>query len=163
MSLVIAFFMLNYPVTYLPVRQAISFASLTTVVSILVGIVFLKESFGLIQMLGSVMIIIGVYNVNRNQTCIDACNKCAQACYECFQACLNEPDVKARKNCISMLVECAMSCQMSTSLMSMQAQSSMEHCKLCATICNKCAKECEMFKEEHCQQCAAECENMASM
>lgn len=47
----------------------------------------------------------------KNQSCIDACAKCAQACYECFHACLNEPDLNERKNCVSMLVECAMMCQ----------------------------------------------------
>ena len=44
---------------------------------------------------------------NKHQSCIDECNKCAQVCYECFKACLNEADVSARKNCISVLVECA--------------------------------------------------------
>lgn len=104
------------------------------------------------------------------QTCIDACNKCAQACYECFNACLNEPDLNARKNCVSMLVECAMMCQMSASTMSMNGQFSKEHCALCAKICDSCAKECNMFKDDHCktcaqacQDCADECRNMAGM
>lgn len=30
-----------------------------------------------------------------------------------------------------------------------------------ATICDACAKECEMFKYEHCQQCAQECRTCA--
>jgi len=99
---------------------------------------------------------------NQYQTCIDECNRCAQACYECFQACLMEPDVQARKNCISGLAECAPMCQMSSSLMSMSAQSVNDHCKLCATVCDKCAQECSMFKDDHCQKCALECRACAN-
>lgn len=97
----------------------------------------------------------------KHQACIDACSKCAQACYECFHACLNEPDLNARKNCVSMLVECAMMCQMSVSMMSMNGQYSMEHCSLCAKICDSCAKECNMFKDQHCQDCAQACRDCA--
>ncbi|MFZ7134027.1 MAG: four-helix bundle copper-binding protein [Eubacteriales bacterium] len=107
---------------------------------------------------------------NKMQTCIDACKKCTQACYACFSACLNEPDLNARKNCVGLLVECAMMCQMSVGMMSMNGQFSKQHCGLCAQICDKCAQECEMFKDDHCKECAQichmcadECRKMASM
>lgn len=70
---------------------------------------------------------------SKYQTCIDECNRCAQACYECFKACLNEADVNARKNCISMLVECAQECEMFND----------DHCKQCASECRTCAEECK--------------------
>ncbi len=92
-----------------------------------------------------------------HQSCIDSCSKCTQACYECCTACLNEPDLNARKNCVSMLVECAMMCQMSVSMMSMNGKFSKEHCSLCAQICDDCAKECGMFKDQHCQECSQIC------
>ena len=54
--------------------------------------------------------------------------------------------------------------------MSMNGQFVKEHCKLCATICDKCAQECGMFKEEHCKKCADEykkcaneCRSMSNM
>lgn len=47
--------------------------------------------------------------------------------------------------------------QMSASLMSMEGQFMKEYCKLCADICNKCAAECDMFKDDHCRNCATEC------
>jgi hypothetical protein len=50
---------------------------------------------------------------------------------------------------------------MSASLMSMYGQFAKEHCKLCAAICDKCATECEMFKDDHCQKCAQECRTCA--
>lgn len=102
-----------------------------------------------------------VMETKKNQSCIDACGKCAQACYECFHACLNEPDLKERKNCISMLVECAMMCQMSVSMMSMNGQYAKEHCSICAKICDNCAMECKMFQDQHCKDCAQICETCA--
>lgn len=63
-----------------------------------------------------------INTTDKYQSCIDACNRCAQACHECFTACLNEADVAARKNCISILVECACVCQSSAAKMSMDSQ-----------------------------------------
>jgi len=103
-------------------------------------------------------------STDKFQPCIDECNKCAQACHECFTACLNEPDVAARKKCISIsiLTECACMCQMSSAMMSMNGQFTKEHCQLCATVCDKCAQECEMFKDDHCKKCAQECKKCAT-
>lgn len=99
----------------------------------------------------------GIVTNNHMQSCIDACNKCAQACFECFNACLNEPDLNARKNCVKILVECAMMCQMSDATMSMVGSFTSEHCNVCAKICDKCAEECAMFKDDHCKKCADIC------
>lgn len=106
---------------------------------------------------------------NPNQTCIDACAKCAQICEECFNMCLQEADVKARGNCIKTLQDCAEICTTSACFMSRQSGSIKEVCTLCADICEKCANECAMFKDQHCQscadtcrQCANECRNMAN-
>ena len=98
---------------------------------------------------------------NDYQKCIDACNRCAQACYECFEACLSEADVRARTKCIKMLVECAQMCQMSAAGMASNGRFIKEHCNLCATVCDACAQECNMFKDQHCKQCAQECRTCA--
>lgn len=64
-SSVIAFTLLNYATTYITVRQTSIFSCWTTVVSIVAGIVFLHEPFGGIrQVLGSTLILIGVYMVS---------------------------------------------------------------------------------------------------
>lgn len=99
---------------------------------------------------------------DKYQKCIDACKQCAQACLECFKMCLNEPDVVARKGCISMLVECAKICELASCYMSMDAQYSKDLCKLCAIICDKCSQECNMFKDDHCKKCAEACHNCAN-
>jgi len=107
---------------------------------------------------------------DKMQSCIDACQKCTQACYECFSVSLNEPDLHMRKTYVSMLIECAMMCQISAATMSMSGKFSKEHCALCAEICEKCALECDIFKNSHCQKCvevcricAEECKKMAAM
>ncbi|GIM30722.1 ferredoxin [Clostridium polyendosporum] len=100
---------------------------------------------------------VATMTINKYQACIYECNRCAQACYECFKACLNEPDVADRKNCMSILVECAKVCEMSSTLLSMNTEFAKDYCNLCAVVCDKCAEECEKFKDEHCQKCAHEC------
>lgn len=67
LSSVVAFFMLNYAVSFLPVRQATSFTSMTSVISVGAGVVFLHESLGIMQLLGVAMILFGVYKVNSFQ------------------------------------------------------------------------------------------------
>lgn len=99
---------------------------------------------------------------DKYQKCIDACNRCAQACDECIVLCLNEPDVQARKTCIGILIECASICKQASCFMSSDAQFAKDLCKLCATICEKCAAECAMFKDDHCVKCAAECNACAT-
>lgn len=96
------------------------------------------------------------------QKCIDLCNRCAQVCHECMTLCLNEPDVAARKKCISMLVECADLCMHASSLMAMNGQYAKDLCGLCATACDQCAKECQMFRDDHCAKCANECKTCAN-
>lgn len=99
---------------------------------------------------------------DKYQKCIDACTRCAQACHECIGMCLNEPDVKARKQCINMLMECACICTDASGFMAMDAQHAKELCTLCATICDKCAQDCQMFKDDHCVKCANECKACAN-
>ncbi len=91
------------------------------------------------------------------QSCIDSCTKCAEACLACFKASLDEMDLNARKDCISILVECAMICQASVAMMSMNGLFSKEQCALCEKVCSKCAEECAMFKDEFSKKCADIC------
>lgn len=110
------------------------------------------------------MIIMGIVNkaTDKYQKCIDACNRCAQACIECMKMCVNETNVSARGKCIAKLNECACICKEASSFMSMDAQHAMDLCKLCEVICNECANECDMFKDDHCKKCATECRSCAN-
>ena len=64
-SSVVAFLMLNFANTGLPVAKATIFCNVTTVISLLAGVIFLGEPFGWLQLLASVVIVIGVWGVQR--------------------------------------------------------------------------------------------------
>lgn len=64
-SSIVAFFSMNYAATYLPVTRTSSFANLATLVSIVAGVVFLGETFGGKEVVGAVLILCGVFMLNR--------------------------------------------------------------------------------------------------
>ena len=61
---VIAFFMMNYTLSKIQASQSAVFANLTTVVSILAGVIIRNEPFYWFQIIGAVMIIVGVWGTN---------------------------------------------------------------------------------------------------
>ena len=64
LSSVGAFLMLNYAITHLDVARASIFANITTVITILAGVLILHENFGVYQVIGSAIIIAAAYGVN---------------------------------------------------------------------------------------------------
>lgn len=60
-SSVIAFLILNFGSSYVSVSEASIFANLTTVISIVAGVVFVNETFTLWQVVGAIIIIGSVY------------------------------------------------------------------------------------------------------
>jgi drug/metabolite transporter (DMT)-like permease len=63
-SSVVAFFMMNYTLSKINAAQAAVFANFTTVVSILAGVFIRNESFYSFQIIGAVLIIVGVWGTN---------------------------------------------------------------------------------------------------
>lgn len=63
-SSVLAFFLVNFTLSKLPASQSAVFANLTTVVSILAGVFIRNEPFYWFQVIGAVMIIVGVWGTN---------------------------------------------------------------------------------------------------
>lgn len=59
-----AFLLLNKALDVLDVTRSLVFANVTTVISVLAGVLILHEHFSLIQAVGIVMVIVGVYGVN---------------------------------------------------------------------------------------------------
>ncbi|MBO5408593.1 MAG: DMT family transporter [Clostridia bacterium] len=59
-SSVLAFFLMNYANTYLPVSKTTVFSNFTTVVSVVAGVLFLQEPFSLQAFVAIALIIIGV-------------------------------------------------------------------------------------------------------
>lgn len=60
-----AFLLLNKALDVLDVTRSLVFANVTTVISVLAGVLLLHEQFTPIQAVGIVMVILGVYGVNR--------------------------------------------------------------------------------------------------
>lgn len=63
-SSVVAFFLVNYGLSQLPASQAAVFSNLTTVVSIVAGVVFRNEPFYWFHALGAAAILVGVWGAN---------------------------------------------------------------------------------------------------
>lgn len=61
---IIAFLLSNTAIGYLGTNKTASFVGLSTVVSILSGIVILSESFTILQLVGSILVLLGVYVSN---------------------------------------------------------------------------------------------------
>jgi drug/metabolite transporter (DMT)-like permease len=59
-----AFFLMNYMLKKMPAFQVATFVNLTTVISVIAGVIFRHESFGIYHIVGGSLILIGVWGVN---------------------------------------------------------------------------------------------------
>ena len=66
LSSVVAFFCQNYSITYLGATKASTFSNITPVVSVIAGVLIMKEPFSLLYIAGIMLILLGVYMVNRD-------------------------------------------------------------------------------------------------
>lgn len=64
MASVVAFFMVNYTLAKLEASQSAVFANISTIISIIAGVVFLKENIYWFHFIGGFMIITGVWGTN---------------------------------------------------------------------------------------------------
>ena len=64
LSSVVAFFSMNFALAILPASKASIFGNLSTVISIVAGVVILKESFYYYHLIGSITIITGIIGTN---------------------------------------------------------------------------------------------------
>lgn len=65
MSSIVAFMSLNYANNDLPVAKSTAFENLTTIISLMAGVIFLHEPFGFISLAASVMIVVGIWGTQR--------------------------------------------------------------------------------------------------
>ena len=68
LSSIMAFLFINFASNTLPVAKTTAFCNLTTAISMFAGVVFLHEPFGMMSLLASVMIILGVWKVQMTKT-----------------------------------------------------------------------------------------------
>lgn len=98
---------------------------------------------------------------HKYQQCIDACYTCAAACDHCATACLTEPDPGKMADCIRLDLDCADICRLAAAAMARNSDNVAAFCRLCAEICDKCAKECDAYDHDHCKECAEACRKCA--
>ena len=61
---IIAFYLSNISIAYIGVNRNASFMGIATLVSIFAGVLILGETFSLLQGIGAVLILTGVYTAN---------------------------------------------------------------------------------------------------
>lgn len=66
-SSVVAFFCMNYAISYLEVSRAVIFTNITPVVSVISGVVLLGEPFSFIYIIGIALILTGLIKVNQSK------------------------------------------------------------------------------------------------
>lgn len=64
LSSIIAFFLINFSLSALPASKAVIFGNLSTVISIIAGVIILKEAFYYYHIIGSIIIISGIVGTN---------------------------------------------------------------------------------------------------
>lgn len=65
LSSVVAFFCMNYALSHLTPSKSAVFINLTPVVSVLAGVLFRGESFAPVQLLGTAIVLLGVWGVDK--------------------------------------------------------------------------------------------------
>lgn len=102
------------------------------------------------------------------QRCIDDCLACARSCREAFAHCLEKGGKHAEATHITLLLDCAESCDMSAAMMLRGSEFHAQHCALCAEVCKACEESCEEFAgdammaacADACRQCFESCRRM---
>ena len=67
-SSILAFFLSNIAIAKIGVNKTASFIGISTIVSIIAGNIFLEESFTVYQIAGAIIIVMGVYLANKNNS-----------------------------------------------------------------------------------------------
>jgi drug/metabolite transporter (DMT)-like permease len=64
LSSIVAYFLINYSLSKLEASKTSIFSNISTIVSIVAGVIFLKENFEIYHLVGSALILIGVWGTN---------------------------------------------------------------------------------------------------
>ena len=90
--------------------------------------------------------------------CIAACNDCATACGSCFAHMAGKVSANACPTCC---IESAAISRLCADAIARNSPFAKQLCKVCADICDWCAKECGAHEMEHCKACAESCHRCA--
>jgi hypothetical protein len=90
--------------------------------------------------------------------CIAACNDCATECGNCFAHMVGK---ESKNSCPACCIECLAICRLCVDAITRNSPFAKQTCKLCADICDWCAKQCGAHDMDQCKRCAAACRRCA--
>ena len=94
------------------------------------------------------------------EECAKACSDCQRACDTCQTHCAHmlHAGEKAHMTTLMSCADCATVCASASEILSRGGPFSSLICVSCAEACQRCAVECEKFKDDmHMKKCAEEC------
>ena len=95
---------------------------------------------------------------------LNALNECANECNYCASACLDEENVQMLTKCIKLNLDCAVICQLASTLTARGSEHATHVMNECVEICEACAEECEKHAHmDHCRKCAEMCRACAEV
>lgn len=98
----------------------------------------------------------------KSKKMVQDANHCASICLATAQHCLQQGGNHADPKHINMLTDCAQICQTLAHFASRDSTHTGSVAKVCADICQACAKNCDSFKDDaQMQQCATACRTCA--
>jgi hypothetical protein len=106
------------------------------------------------------------------QQCIENCSECHQLCLATVYHCMELGGDHACADQITLLLDCAESCQTSSNFLLRNSDLHGLTCALCSDACIRCAQACERLANgdrqlldcaKICRLCAASCDRMVRM
>lgn len=97
------------------------------------------------------------------EECIDICEGTAKMCRKTARHCWMMGGKHAEESHLNLLKDCAEICMLHAELMERESKYHKEFGKLCAKVCEDCAKMCATLdpKDEKMQECAQICQSCA--
>lgn len=88
---------------------------------------------------------------------------CHDICLQTVSHCLDKGGEHARREHITLLLDCAEICQSAANFMLRNSELHVRVCAVCAEVCERCAEDCERLAagDEMMQQCAQTCRRCA--
>lgn len=95
--------------------------------------------------------------------CIEDCLVCYKECMSCIPYCFSKGGKLVEAKHLTLMLECAETCNMSATVMQLRGMNSFELCQLCARVCDACAESCDSVDPNDLmmQKCADMCRNCA--
>lgn len=101
--------------------------------------------------------------------CIRTCEECVSACSDVVALCYRADEDGSLARPQAAAIECAAFCKMAVALLTRETEHASTFCTLCASVCDACARQCELEDDSTfvrcaklCRLCAAECRSMVA-